>query len=161
MPQPALHPAPGAVFVYGTLKSGEQNHRHALESGLLGVAPAFIEGYRVYDLEPEHYPALVRGQGRVYGEVLSFADLERALVRLDWLEAIHENPPEYRREEDWAQLESGARLGRTRSSRVWVYLYLYEFTLERPGATWVQDGVWRGQFTPRRGASSSSSSSSL
>ena len=140
---------PNAVFVYGTLKSGEQNHRHALESGLLGVAPAFIEGYRVYNLEPEHYPALVRDEGRVYGEVLTFANLEHALIRLDWLEAIHENPPEYRREEDWAQLESGAQ--------VWVYLYLYEFTLERPGATLVKEDLWRGQFTPRRGSSSSSS----
>jgi len=142
---------PNAVFVYGTLKSSEQNHRHALESGLLEVVPAFIDGYALYDLEPEHYPGLVRAKGRVYGEVLSFENLEHALIRLDWLEAIHENPPEYRREEDWAQLDSG--------SRVRVYLYLYNFTLERPGAAQVKKGVWRGQFTPRRGSSSSSSSS--
>ncbi len=155
---------PNAVFVYGTLKSSEQNHRHALESGLLEVSPASIDGYALYDLEPEHYPALVRddgvgGEGRVYGEVLTFEHLEHALVRLDWLEAIHENPPEYRREQAWAQLDSGAQLGRTRSSRVRVYLYLYNFTLERPGATQVKEGLWRGQFTPRRGSSSSSSSS--
>ena len=147
---------PNAVFVYGTLKSSEQNHHHALESGLLEVVSAFIDGYALYNLEPEHYPALVRhdrvrGEGRVYGEVLTFADLEHALIRLDWLEAINENPPEYRREEDWAQLDSGAKMR--------VYLYLYNFTLERPGATQVKEGLWRGQFTPRRGSSSSSSSS--
>ena len=147
---------PNAVFVYGTLKSNEQNHRHALESGLLEVVPAFIEGYALYDLEPEHYPALTQGKGRAYGrvwgEVLTFVDLEHALLRLDWLEAIQENPPEYRREEAFAKLDSGGK--------VRVYLYLYNFTLERPGATFVPSGVWRGQFTPRRGSSSSSSSSS-
>lgn len=53
------------VFVYGTLMSGETNHRYLENSICLGKA--FIEGYDMYGVG--WYPAIVLGDNIVIGEL--------------------------------------------------------------------------------------------
>jgi gamma-glutamylcyclotransferase (GGCT)/AIG2-like uncharacterized protein YtfP len=79
--------APGAlpqerqlVFVYGTLKRGEQNH-HWLE-GASWQGEAELSGVLLHDLGP--FPMAVIGEGTAIGEV--YAVEEPGLARLDELE---------------------------------------------------------------------------
>jgi len=120
------------VFVYGTLKRGERNHP-LVAPYLHRVLPGWVEGFRLYHLpqgphRPYAYPAMVPGEGRVYGEVLCLAP--EALPLLDELE---EEGVEYRRVRMVAQTPEGP-------VEAWAYLYLGGLE----GALPLPQGVWKG-----------------
>lgn len=78
------------VFVYGTLLSGEPNHRHLASARLVGEARTLPE-FTLYSLE--FYPGLVHvGHHTVVGEVYEVD--EPTLAALDYLES---HPRFYRR----------------------------------------------------------------
>jgi gamma-glutamylcyclotransferase (GGCT)/AIG2-like uncharacterized protein YtfP len=119
------------VFVYGTLKPGGRYHHVAKEAGAFTFDKAYLEHFVIYDLEPENYPAMVRGEGVVHGYVFDYNDIEAALVMLDRLEAIHDDPPEYTREQAIAQ---------PMNETVWVYVYARAERLKT--AHRVENGEW-------------------
>lgn len=131
----------GYVFVYGTLKSLEQNAWVTQKAGSHTVASATISGFDLYDLVPEGYPGLIVGTGNVKGELLHYPDLEGAFKVLDILEGANETPPEYSKKQVTVQTDAGA---------VTAWVYLYNFSLERTGATLVSSGDWHGQLMPLR-----------
>ena len=138
MTNPTPHITPH-VFVYGTLKPGGRYHSVAQRGGRFTSQEAYIEGFTLYHLEPEGYPAIVRnkgsrGQSRVYGNVFTFEKIEQALPFLDELEGLHWTPPEYERIKTKAY-----PLG----EEVWAYLYLDEERLAEPGAKRLKEGLWR------------------
>jgi gamma-glutamylcyclotransferase (GGCT)/AIG2-like uncharacterized protein YtfP len=124
------------VFVYGTLKPGGRYHFVAQEAGLIIQEEAYLEGFDLYHLEPENYPALIEGQGNVYGWTFKFEDLAKGLVALDELEGVHLPVPEYRR----VQALSHPLKSQPSSEQVWVYLYNNLSRLNT--ATRVADGIW-------------------
>jgi len=124
------------VFVYGTLQPGGRYYPLALSVGLVAAEPAFVEGFCLFHLEPENYPAMTVGEGRVYGSLLSFRDISLALKTLDALEGLHLTPPEYCR-----ALVSALPQG----CPAWTYLYADVERLSRGGASKVEGGNW----TPR------------
>lgn len=77
------------VFVYGTLRKGEANHRLLVGSKFVGPAATRPE-FKLLDVGP--YPLLVAGEKTVVGEVYEVD--ARTLVRLDVLEG---HPSYYRR----------------------------------------------------------------
>jgi gamma-glutamylcyclotransferase (GGCT)/AIG2-like uncharacterized protein YtfP len=119
------------VFVYGTLKPGGRYHHVAREAGIFTFEKAYLENHIIYDLEPENYPAVIPGVGVVYGYVFTYDDINKALVMLDRLEAIHEDPPEYKREQVMVQ---------PMGEMVWVYIYARAERLKT--AKQVEDGEW-------------------
>ena len=119
------------IFVYGTLKPGGSNY--ALARGVTYTAPAYLEGYELLHFDPEGYPAMVPGVGRVYGVVLTFADIEAALPALDALEGLYLSPPEYER-----VLVTAQPSGET----VWTYVYVNQARLAASGVTKVVGGDW-------------------
>lgn len=121
-----------AVFVYGTLKQGERNHG-LVASLVRRVLPGYVEGFALYHLpagkgRPYAYPAMVPGEGRVFGEVLFLPP--EALPLLDELE---DEGVEYRRARVRVQTPEGA-------VEAWAYLYL-----EEPPGVLLLEGVWRGE----------------
>lgn len=121
-----------AVFVYGTLKRGERNHG-VVASLVRGLVPGYAEGFALYHLpagkgRPYAYPAMVPGEGRVFGEVLFLP--EEALPLLD---ALEEEGVEYRRVRVRVQTAEGV-------VEAWAYLYLDE-----PQGVPLPEGVWRGE----------------
>ncbi|WP_425146599.1 gamma-glutamylcyclotransferase family protein [Deinococcus sp.] len=135
--EPAGLFTPSSVFVYGTLMPGERYERVAHAAAPPQRAePAHLDGYTLYDLRPEGYPALAAGGGRVYGWVLHYgAGWEAALPHLDDLEGLHLTPPLYRREQVQASTQSGPQ-------RVWVYLYTRAARLAAQGAAVLPSGRW-------------------
>jgi gamma-glutamylcyclotransferase (GGCT)/AIG2-like uncharacterized protein YtfP len=121
-----------AVFVYGTLKRGERNHPLVADH-LLRAVPGYVEGFALYHLppggeRPYAYPAMVPGEGRVFGEVLFLQ--EEALPLLD---ALEEEGVEYRRVRVRVRTAEG-------EVEAWTYLYL-----EEPQGVLLPEGVWRGE----------------
>jgi len=131
---------PEAVFVYGTLKRGQRNFGVARRAGWLRSEAAYIEGFQLYHLPQGGgrlypYPAVVRGEGRVWGEVQWFAGLAQALSLLDRLE---DEGQEYRRIPAWAHTERRGLV------RVWLYVYPSLDQVRRAQGRWLPGGVWPG-----------------
>lgn len=128
-------PNSAKIFVYGTLKPGGRNY--FLAAGVTRTEDAYLGGYTLLHFEPEGYPAMVPsgvpGEGRVYGVVLTFADLEAVLPGLDALEGLHLTPPEYER----VRVNVGPS-GET----VWTYVYVNQVRLAGAGVTPVAGGDW-------------------
>jgi gamma-glutamylcyclotransferase (GGCT)/AIG2-like uncharacterized protein YtfP len=130
------------VFVYGTLLTGEANHRVAVGASLDAARPATLAGGSLRDLG--RYPALVLADGgEVQGELLSFRDIAVALLELDRLEHARagcEPGGLYRR----TVLDVTVGDGRTR--RAWAYV------MEEAGAgsaPVIARGSWRGRSVVR------------
>jgi gamma-glutamylcyclotransferase (GGCT)/AIG2-like uncharacterized protein YtfP len=119
------------VFVYGTLKPGGRYHHVAKEAGEFTYEKAHLENFVLYHLEPEGYPAIIPGDGIVHGYVFDYESIEEALVMLDKLEAIHDEPPEYTREH---------ALAKPMNETVWVYVYARPERLKT--AQSVESGKW-------------------
>jgi gamma-glutamylcyclotransferase (GGCT)/AIG2-like uncharacterized protein YtfP len=119
------------VFVYGTLKPGGRYHHVAQGAGKFTFEKAYLENFLLYHLEPEGYPAIIPGDGQVHGYVFNYHDIDQALVMLDQLEAIHDVPPEYTRQQVVVQPQN---------ELVWVYVYA---KLERlKTAQLIESGDW-------------------
>ncbi len=99
------------VFVYGTLRHGENNHHLMMKSELLGTHETPPE-YALYDLGT--YPAVVPGHQTIRGEVYLIDN--DTLSELDKLEDV---PVEYRREQIT-----------TPFGVAWIYLYQNASNLE-------------------------------
>ena len=100
-PEPTREP--DLVFVYGTLKRGEQNH-HWLQ-GASWEGEAELNGVVLHDLGP--FPMAVVGEGRISGEV--YAVEGSGLARLDELEG-------------YPRLYDRQVLSLNDGRRAWVYL---------------------------------------
>jgi len=112
------------LFVYGTLKRG--GSRHWILDGFPFLGRAKAKGFVLYDLGP--YPAMVYGDGVVYGEVYEVSD--EAIKALDWVEGV---PVLYRRELIEVVLENGLPL------KAWAYIYNGNVK----GYPRIEDGEWR------------------
>ncbi len=140
--------SPEAVFVYGTLKQGERNFLVSQQAGWVRSELAYIEGFRLFhipqsEVRPYAYPAVVRGEGRVWGEVQWFADLAPALALLDELE---DEGREYLRIPTTAYLSPPTG----RPCAVWVYAYPSLQAAQSVLGRWLPEGVWREETRPRR-----------
>ena len=70
------------LFVYGSLKFGENNHNRIFSDYDIKITSAWTYG-KLYDLG--WYPALTQGNNKVYGELIEFDNLE-ILKKVDYLE---------------------------------------------------------------------------
>jgi len=81
------------LFVYGTLMSGQPNHRCYCADAVT-VEPAVTTG-RLYHL-PMGFPAMIEADDRqVFGEAMTFPDLPAKLAVLDHLEGYRPDQPEH------------------------------------------------------------------
>jgi len=124
------------VFAYGTLLRGEANHERFCADAL-SIEPASITG-RLYDLGIG-FPAMVSSAfGTVYGEVITFPDIDAALAGLDVLEGYHPDRPGQslylRRVQTVTLLDSG--------EEVLAYCYVWRGLLP-DSAVHVPSGQWR------------------
>lgn len=109
------------VFVYGTLRRGEYNHRYLSWARWLGNHRT-LPCYTLLDLGD--YPAVMSGgQTTIFGELYAIND--SLLARLDWLE---DYPNEYTRE----------RIS-TPYGPAWIYLYQHP----QANTPAIGSGDWR------------------
>jgi gamma-glutamylcyclotransferase (GGCT)/AIG2-like uncharacterized protein YtfP len=131
------------VFVYGTLKRGQKNRRLIEGLPVISTRFAVLRGVALFDIRaPSHpypYPALLRGRGRVLGEVIEISNQthpEDALMALDHLER---EGHEYHRVPCWVWV-------RGQRQRAWVYVYASKKRIFRARGLRLQLMSWK----PRR-----------
>jgi gamma-glutamylcyclotransferase (GGCT)/AIG2-like uncharacterized protein YtfP len=146
------------VFVYGTLKPGEENYPKYCAGKVVETKPAYALG-ELFAL-PQGYPAMIKGDNQVYGYLLKFAHAE-ILNELDELEDYHPSRQNsenlYNREQiEIFTLESKieipslnqkswnqALLEKVSLGNAWVYL-MSEHQVHQLNAVTKIDGWWSG-----------------
>ncbi|MBF2064682.1 MAG: gamma-glutamylcyclotransferase [Calothrix sp. C42_A2020_038] len=135
------------VFVYGTLKPGEENYSQYCADKVIDTKPAFAMG-KLYAL-PQGYPAMTLGNNPVWGYMLSFPD-STVLVELDQLEdyqpSRHSSENLYNRRYINIFIQDNTNITPKRPQRVgqvWAYL-MEESLIEQLGGTLQVDGLWSG-----------------
>jgi gamma-glutamylcyclotransferase (GGCT)/AIG2-like uncharacterized protein YtfP len=116
------------VFVYGTLKRQQINHQLLEGVGIQRIRKAILHGVTLFDItdpvRPYPYPALLRGQGQLLGELIELKTQQHpddALLVLDHLEM---EGFEYHRVKCWISVQG-------QLERAWVYLYASRRHLQR------------------------------
>jgi gamma-glutamylcyclotransferase (GGCT)/AIG2-like uncharacterized protein YtfP len=101
------------LFVYGTLKKGNERHHYLKGCQFIGYGKA--KGFILYDLG--EFPGMIKGDGEVAGEVYEVP--ESLLKEIDWVEGV---PDLFRRELIEVLLEDGQIVS--------AYAYIYNETNE-------------------------------
>lgn len=137
-------PDPGHIFFYGTLMSGfDLRRRAAIEPFVRFVGPGVVRA-ALFDLGP--YPAAIRAEGTVRGELYAVTCADRLMPRVDAIEGCVPGDvlrSQYVREAVEVRLDRGPR------RRAWIYFYA------RPlgDAAWIPGGDYRAHLARRRGRS--------
>ncbi|KYC39340.1 hypothetical protein WA1_31900 [Scytonema hofmannii PCC 7110] len=125
------------VFVYGTLKPGEENYDRYCIGKVVDAIGAIAVG-KLFAL-PMGYPAMALGDHSVRGYLLSFAD-SQVLIDLDELEDYHpardESENLYNRQQIEVHDLQGHSLG-----WAWVYVMKEELATQL-GGIFLPDGWW-------------------
>ncbi len=137
------------VFVYGTLKPGEENYSSYCAGKVVETLPAFAMG-KLFAL-PQGYPAMTVGNSAVYGYLLSFADSE-VLNSLDELEDYQPSRQKSKNLYNRQQIEifdlknDVSTLSQYPNSLGLAWAYLMEISLVyRLGGTSQEHGWWSGR----------------
>ncbi len=120
---------PVGIFVYGSLKEGKRYFYMAKQAGWTHSRSATLRGYRIFSL-PVGYPAVVAGDGHVYGELQTYIDLERALIVLDRFEGEGQ---EYDRVLCEIKTEAGP-------CSAWLYCFSDEAMVDERGGQLIPTG---------------------
>jgi gamma-glutamylcyclotransferase (GGCT)/AIG2-like uncharacterized protein YtfP len=136
------------VFVYGTLKPGEENYSKYCSGKVVETLPAFVMG-KLFAL-PQGYPAMTLGDSAVYGYLLSFADY-KVLNNLDELEDYQPSRQKSKNLYNRQQIEifnlkgHVTTLPQYRDSLGLAWAYFMEASLVfQFGGTPQDDGWWSG-----------------
>ncbi|RKD32249.1 gamma-glutamylcyclotransferase family protein [Thermohalobacter berrensis] len=81
------------IFVYGTLMEDFYNYNYYLKGKVIKREYARTKG-ELYHLTKEGYPAMVKGDDYVYGELIVVKDFGKTLKILDQLEGFYKEKNE-------------------------------------------------------------------
>lgn len=131
---------PFSVFVYGTLKPGEENYERYCKKWVTQARVATVKG-ELFDL-PFGYPALTPGSSLVHGYLLSFVD-PAVLTMLDDLEDYEPSRPLSQNE--YLRVKTQAfSLNRRPLGQAWIYQMQPERVAQARGI-WLPEGTWSNQ----------------
>jgi len=132
------------LFVYGTLKQGMSNHGRFCGDALT-IEPAATTG-RLFHL-PYGFPAMFDApDGQVFGEVMTFPDIEKTIEAMDYLEGYRPTGRcHYLRIAKQVTIRS-----KNKTVLAWVYVYPQDRLEEimRIGEV-VSGGCWRKHISTR------------
>lgn len=135
------------VFVYGTLKPGEENYPRYCDGKIIESRRAYTLG-KLFAL-PQGYPAMTIGDSRIYGYLLTFSD-EGVFADLDELEDYHPSRPKsanlYNRQQveifNVDNINNRSEI-QTSLGFAWTYIMAENLVYQLKGIPQV-DGWWSG-----------------
>lgn len=130
------------MFVYGSLMKNFYNYERYLQGFVGQNFKAKIKG-KLYHLYKRGYPALINGEGFVYGEVFEINNLKDQLSRVDEMEGfIEENSMEneYNREVLDVEVFIG---GKVEIKKAYVYKYNIRRQPISDEDVYIDHGDWR------------------
>lgn len=87
----------GKIFVYGSLMKNFFNYDLYLRGHVLDIEPAYVKG-TLYDMPYKGYPAILEGDQKVWGEVITVKDIDAIMPAVDRMEGYMGNDDdEYKR----------------------------------------------------------------
>lgn len=116
------------LFTYGSLMTNLYNYERHLKNETLALPiKARVHG-SLFHLAKKGYPALLPGEGWVYGEVFHLKSFRTMLSRLDVLETYNQadTPNEYNREILIVELWNDETQAYDRETQAYVYRYAVE-----------------------------------
>ena len=135
---------PGHILFYGTLMSGfGLRRRAAIEPFVRFVGPGVVRA-ALFDLGP--YPAAIRAEGTVRGELYAVIRADRLMPRVDAIEGCV--PGDVLRSQ-YVREAVEVRLDRGPPQRAWIYFYAWPLG----DAAWIPGGDYRAHLARRRGRS--------
>lgn len=111
------------VFVYGSLREGFFNYDKYLKGKVISITPAKIENMIVYHMPYKGYPALLKGEGTVYGEIMEIKPeiYTETMKAMDEMEGfISENNPKNEYDKMIFEVEN---LKDGKKEKCYVYFY--------------------------------------
>ena len=130
------------IFVYGTLKPGEENFDRYCAAEVVAIEEAIGLG-QLYDL-PMGYPAMTSGTAPVHGYVLSFEN-PAVLQTLDELEEYDPQRSAHLNEYSRLEIEPFSPDGQQLES-AWVY-QMTSVQAEQLGGVVLPDGKWQAALS--------------
>lgn len=127
------------VFVYGTLKPGEENYQRYCAGKVVETTKAIAQG-KLFAL-PMGYPAMTPGNSPVHGYLLSLTNLD-VLKALDELEDYHPTRAASENLYNRKQIETYNPQGNLLGC-AWVYIMTQELALQLRGVH-LPNGWWSG-----------------
>ena len=135
------------IFFYGTLMRGFELRRRVL----IDPFPQFVGRGTIrailFDLGP--YPAAIRGEGQVYGELFAMLDATTLLPRVDAVEGYM--PSDALRSQCLRTVVSVQRV--QRQELAWVYFYRASLL---GSASWIPSGDYRQHVSREPGSEQTS-----
>ena len=131
------------VFVYGSLREGYFNYDKYLKGKVLSIKKAKINNKIVYHMPYKGYPALMNGDGTVYGEIMEIKPdiYDETMAAMDKMEGfISENNPQNEYDKKVLEVEHLSD-GTTEN----CYLYFYNKNIDNrfdKEAIFVPHGDW-------------------
>ena len=110
-------------FVYGSLREGFFNYDKYLKGKVVSITPAKIKNMVVYHMPYKGYPALLNGEGTVYGEIMEikpeiYAETMKAMDEMEGF--ISENNPKNEYDKVIFEVEN---LQNGKKENCYVYFY--------------------------------------
>lgn len=121
-------------FVYGTLKVGG-HFSSKFDKLRKSAKPAFIENFDLYDLGS--FPAVIRGEGEVKGELHSYEQPERVRESFDIIEGYFPGD-----NKNSLYLRKIARIKMEDGSYETGYVYIFNDKFLKYKGTKIKSGVW-------------------
>ncbi|ABG86722.1 gamma-glutamylcyclotransferase family protein [Clostridium perfringens] len=129
------------IFVYGSLRTGFFNYEKYLKGKVIKSELGRVKG-TLYHMSKKGYPALIEGDGFVYGEVMTIIDYENVINAIDLMEGylgVNKKNNEYNRIEMDVEI-----LGKKSSEKCYVYYYgMNDKDDFENNSILIQDGNWR------------------
>lgn len=129
------------IFVYGSLREGFFNYDKYLQGKVSKKIDGKIKG-KLYHMPYKKYPALLKGEDIVYGEIMYINDYKDTIKALDQLEGYHgSNNISNEYEKNVVQVEEIIS-----GNKIECYLYAYNLNNDKEfkdKAIYIQHGDWK------------------
>jgi gamma-glutamylcyclotransferase (GGCT)/AIG2-like uncharacterized protein YtfP len=128
------------IFVYGSLLENFYNYNKYLDLKVQKKNYGRVLG-KLYHLKDKGYPAMIRGNDFVYGEIFELYDWDKTVARLDEMEGYYgEQSPH--NEYNKTLIEVELLQGRTKEL-AYVYIYNCDDESKLAKEIYLPDGNWR------------------
>lgn len=129
------------IFVYGSLREGFFNYDRYLKGNVIENKSAKINNFILYHMPYKGYPAVIDGNGEVYGEVMTLSNYHEVMKSVDEMEGfISKGNPnnEYNKELVEVLYEDGIK------ELCYSYIYNKELDINfNEEAIFIDNGNWK------------------
>lgn len=135
-------------FVYGSLREGFFNYDKYLKGKVVSIKPAKLENKIVYDMPYKGYPAIMEGNGTVYGEIMEvipdiYEEVMEAMDIMEGFKGEGNSENEYHK----TLLEAVHLFDETKEE---CFVYYYNPSIDdrfEKEAVFIEDGDWAAYKT--------------